>query len=587
MKKILFLLLALAISLVKLHAQDVITTETQEITANNLQSEDRFGFCVAINNNFAFVGAPGDDENGTNAGALYLFTYNSDIWQETSKIVSSDIQAGDFFGYDVATDGDYAFISTPVIDSYKGAVYVFKNIAGTWTEVQKLMASDAEDFDYFGYSVDIQGDYAIIGAYGDDDVASDAGVAYIFKNISGTWTEVQKIEAPNGDTDDHFGISVGIYGDYAIVGAPDSTYNSVNSGSAYVFKNISGTWTNTQQIISSDVALGDHFGNAVSIFNDKLVVGANYKTDAATWIGAAYIFHNNSGTWEENLKISPPFDNQDYMHFGSALQIYENRLIIGAYGNVSFTPYVAGSAYVFDYINTSNSWAYTSKLISTNNDTDDVFGYAVSISNQHILVGAQMSDIVDDNAGALYGFNVIRTRILTQPVSITAEIGDIVSFSLTATGVNLTYQWKKNGVNLSDNSNITGSTSNQLSISNVNSGDIGAYTCEVSGDFGVVTSQEANLTISTTINDLQKNKILIYPNPTNGIFTIKNFEAFLTPLSFSKIKITDLTGKIISRKTIVNNLSTIQFDLSNQSAGIYFIKIKTKNNNIFKKIVKN
>ena len=581
MRKTLFIYFFL-ILVIKLQAQDIITYETQEITADSLLSEDRFAYSIDINNDYAFVSSPGDDENGAQAGAVYVFRYDSvQMWLQIDKLVSSDIQAGDFFGYDVATDGDYVFISSPVIDSYKGAVYVFKNNDGVWTEVQQLTASDAQNADYFGYSVDVQGDYAIIGAYGDDDIASDAGAAYIFRNISGTWTEVQKITAPNAEADDHFGIDVGIYGDYAIIGAPESEYDTVNSGSAYIFKNISGTWSFYQQIISSDADEGDHFGHAVSIFDDKLVVGANYKTDAATWIGAAYIFHNNSGSWEENIKIYPPFDNQDYMHFGSSLQIYGNRVIVGAYGNVSFTPYVAGSAFVFDYID--SSWFYTSKLISSNNDTDDVFGYAVSTSDKYILVGAQMSDIVAENAGALYYFDIVRTQILTQPVSVTAEIGDTVRFSLTAIGKNLKYQWKKNGVNLTDDSIINGSNTNQLIIDSVRSDDEGVYTCVVSGDFGTVTSNNASLTVHETTNDLIKSNIFIYPNPTNGIIKI-NLEGVAKLSRVSTIIITDITGKIIINYQL--SITNSKIDISNQPTGIYFIKILTDSGIIVKKIVK-
>jgi hypothetical protein len=179
-------------------------------------------------------------------------------WNEIIKATASDRDVYDIFGYSVSISGDYAIVGAPNEDEDAsggntikdaGSAYIFKNIAGTWTEAQKIVASDRASYDIFGYSVSISEDYAIVGALDTDGEASGgnavegAGSAYIFKNNSGTWSEVQKIVASDRASYDDFGHSVSISGDYAIVGAPDededaSGGNTVyDAGSAYVFEN--------------------------------------------------------------------------------------------------------------------------------------------------------------------------------------------------------------------------------------------------------------------------------------------------------------------------------------------------------------
>jgi hypothetical protein len=102
-------------------------------------------------------------------------------------------------------------------------------------EQQQLTASDGAESDNFGWSVSISGDYAVVGAYGDDDKGSASGSAYVFVRSGTTWTEQQKLTASDGASTDFFGHSVSISGDTAIVGADGNDDKGINSGSAYVF----------------------------------------------------------------------------------------------------------------------------------------------------------------------------------------------------------------------------------------------------------------------------------------------------------------------------------------------------------------
>ena len=188
--------------------------------------------------------------------------------------------------------------------------------AQNWDEIIKTAASDRTASDYFGYSVSISGDYAVVGAYLEDhDVSggnemSDAGSAYIFKNTGGTWSEVRKITASDRAASDNFGYSVSISGDYAVVGAHYEDHDAsggdekTNAGSAYIFKKDQGgtdNWGQLQKIIASDRTSYDYFGVSVSISNDYVIVGAHREDHDANGgnemidAGSAYIFKKDQG----------------------------------------------------------------------------------------------------------------------------------------------------------------------------------------------------------------------------------------------------------------------------------------------------
>ena len=155
------------------------------------------------------------------------------------KLTVNDAAAEDHFGRSVSVSGDYAIVGAPHDDDggySSGSAYIFKRNGFTFTEQAKLTAGDGAEYDYFGYSVAISGDYAIVGAYGDDDGGESSGSAYIFKREGDTWTEQAKLTAGDASSEDYFGYSVAISGDYAIVGAYGDDDGGESSGSAYIFK---------------------------------------------------------------------------------------------------------------------------------------------------------------------------------------------------------------------------------------------------------------------------------------------------------------------------------------------------------------
>ncbi len=252
--------------------------------------------------NVAIIGSPFEDQGGDSAGAVYIFKETGGTWNEIQKLISSDPQSGDQFGDSVSINspGNIVIVGTPFESqggNSAGAAYIFKEInPTTWTQVQKLLASDPEVDDKFGDSVSINdvGDTVIIGAPLEDQGASDAGAAYIFKSIAGTWEEVQKLTTSDPQLDDIFGTSVSINGpgNIAIIGVTLEDQGASDAGAAYIFKSIAGTWEEVQKIVTNDPQAEDNFGNSVSMNStgNIVIIGSHLEDTAVTDAGAAYIF---------------------------------------------------------------------------------------------------------------------------------------------------------------------------------------------------------------------------------------------------------------------------------------------------------
>ena len=169
------------------------------------------------------------------------------------------------------------------------------------TQTAKLTANDGAASDYLGVSVSIDGDCAVAGAYRDDDNGDSSGSAYLFEKPAGGWdnmTETAKLTADDGATADFFGRSVSVSGDCAVVGAYYDDDNNGESGSAYLFERPAGGWedmTQTDKLTADDGAASDYLGVSVSIDGDRVIVGAYGDDDSGDSSGSAYIFTPEPG----------------------------------------------------------------------------------------------------------------------------------------------------------------------------------------------------------------------------------------------------------------------------------------------------
>jgi len=281
------------------------------------------------------------------------------------------------------------------------------SVWGQQNEDHKLSPSDGTFCDYFGRSVSLDRDVALIGAFQDDDNGSDSGSAYVFRFDpgSGKWIEEAKLLASDGAENDEFGLSLSLSGDVALIGAHKDDDNGSNSGSAYVFRFDagSGTWNEEAKLTASDGSVVDDFGGNLSLSDDFALIGADEVYANGSNSGAAYVFRFDvgSGTWIEEAKLLAS-DGGDWSGMGSSVSTSGEVALIGAYGNPDGTYF--GSAYVFRFDAGSGTWIEEAKLLASDGADHDLFGYSVSISGDGILIGAHRDDDNGLDSGSAYVF---------------------------------------------------------------------------------------------------------------------------------------------------------------------------------------
>jgi hypothetical protein len=403
-----------------------------ELTADDGDDGDRFGASVAVSDGggTVVVGAPRDDDpNGSFAGSAYVFVEDGGGWSQQAKLTADDGDADDGFGRSVALSDDG---TTALVGAYKdedpngaeaGSAYVFADDgSGTWTQQNKLAASDGALNDRFASDLSLSGDgsVALVGAPLDDNTNGEfAGSAYIFtEDVTGTLTQEDKLvaaDAGNGDDRDQFGSSVSLSNDgtTALIGADrDEDPNGSFAGSAYVFAdpNDDGTWTQQTKLSASDGDSSDGFGGSVSLSADgttALVGARNAGVPDGPETGRAYVFVDDGGWSQQDTVFAS--DGGDNDRFGASVALSDNAdtALVGAPTNVGPDTPSTGSGYVYRDNTGDGSFFASGTLTAVDGDAGDNFGSSVALSDDGTtaLVGAaEDEDPNGDRAGSAYLF---------------------------------------------------------------------------------------------------------------------------------------------------------------------------------------
>jgi len=348
---------------------------------------DEFGSSVAVDGEWALVGAFRDDLQGLSAGAVEVFRRTGTGWTYVMTLTASDAAQGDFFGSSVALDGDTALIGAEG-DNDKGAnsgsAYVFVRNGETWTQQAKLLASDGAIEDGFGRSVAVDGDTVVVGAEGDSDQGSLSGSAYVFIRNGGIWSQQAKLTASDGAFGDRFGSSVTLDGDTVLLGVRMDDDQGDTSGSVYVFWRTGVIWTQQAKLTASDGAAFASFGASVALEGDTALIGAF----GAAFRGAAYMFMRNGSVWSEQTKFTAN-DVATGDRFGSSMALDGDTVLIGAWGDDN-QGFDSGSAYVFT--RTGTTWNQQTKLTASDGAPLDQFGVAVALQGDTALVGTARTE---------------------------------------------------------------------------------------------------------------------------------------------------------------------------------------------------
>lgn len=339
-----------------------------------------------------------------------LFSFNlsfSQFFQETQKLLAPSANTGDLAGAQVSISGDYAILGASLDTEDEngqnptnsaGSAHIFeRNQEGNWSFTQQLVAPDRAERSRFGFAVNLFNNFAIVGAIGHEV----AGAAYIYnRNSNGSWELEQILKASDrGTLPAQFGHSVSLWGNYAFIGASqDSYYDSegnlvFSGGSVYIFeRNPAGQWNEILKITPAEPLVNHHFGSAISIHGNTLMVGASDAAGGITDLSAIYFFDQDAnGIWNQTQKITAP-ETPWFSTYGHSLSIEGDFAVTGDFYNGTDASqtneqYLAGAVYMYKR-NSSGQWDFFQKIVAPDRHELDLFGTSVSLSGYSLLVGA-------------------------------------------------------------------------------------------------------------------------------------------------------------------------------------------------------
>lgn len=427
-----------------------------ELPAPDRNAANQFGFSIDLYDRTLVVGAP--LENGMThdetqvaqsipgAGAAYVFVYDGNGWNLRARLNASRKQAGAEFGRSVAISGNTIVVGAPFEDTASGdpadpdtdqlfnagAVYVFVRIDNHWVQQARLKASNVSSGMAFGESVAISGSVLVVGAPGEaskstgvngdqqDCSAVYAGAAYVFVCEGDAWAQEAYLKASNTDELDQFGGAVAVCGDTIAIGAPnedadlrrDPRDNSAcAAGAVYVFvSSLARKWIQQAYLKAPDADAGDHFGFAVALDGDRIVVGAPFKGQhgaaidgkcadgPASNVGAAYVYQRYAGHWAHDVHLTGSALQADHK-FGYSVSISGDSIVVGAPfqsrraissddGAEAGSDSDRAAVHVFDR-QENGLWRQQALLKTLCFDAGSQFGFAVAVDEVSIAVGAR------------------------------------------------------------------------------------------------------------------------------------------------------------------------------------------------------
>ncbi len=376
----------------------------QRLTDSNEVASDTFGNSVSVNGDTALVGAPTDRCGaGSSCGAAYVFRFDGSSWVEEQKLTAPDAEERDWFGASVSLSGETAVVGARGDDCSAGedcgSAYVFRFDGTTWVQEQKLTAFDAAEHALFGIAVSISGNAALVRG---------GGAAYVFRFNGARWVGEQKLTPSDGGVHGFSGGSGFLGADLALVGAPFVDCEAGHDcGAAYVYRFDGSSWVEEQKLTASDASANDLFGESVAVSGDTVLVGAIWDDCAAGGnCGAAYVFRLNGSSWVEQQKLTAS-DAGGVDFFGSSVSLSGKTALVGARRDDCLPSVDCGSAYLFRF--NGSTWVEQQKLTASPAVPPAIFGASVSLNGETAFVGAPLDPCATGRfCGAVYVFSCPR-----------------------------------------------------------------------------------------------------------------------------------------------------------------------------------
>lgn len=338
-------------------------------------------------------------------GAAFVYRRSGNQWLLDGTLTPDDQKVGSYFGTSVGIDGDWAVVGAPGTqddegNDLPGAAYVYERVNNAWTLRQTLQALPGMEF---GSAVAISQGRIMVGDPADTEGGPNAGAVYVYNNSGAAWTLEEKILATDATPEDFFGSAIYLDGERAIFGSLLNDQSAIESGAAYIYLWNGDFWFKQAKIAPSDPTQEKWFGFSVHIVDDIAVVGAPQDDDAGVDAGAAYFFEWNGTDWIETLKTTASnTESGDY--FGNAVGTDGRKIMVGGYQNDGTAGVDSGNAYMF--IRPSGSWQQTSNLVNaTDSEAFDSFAISTVVRKEWALVGSLAGGDAGLFAGSAYFYN--------------------------------------------------------------------------------------------------------------------------------------------------------------------------------------
>ena len=469
--------------------------------------------------------------------------------------IGSDIDgeaAGDQSGRSVSLSADG---STVAIGAYlndgnganSGHVRVYKNIAGTWTQIgSDINGETAGDNSGYSISLSTDGSTVAIGAYLNDGNGVNSGHVRVYKNIAGTWTQIgSDINGEAANDNSGWSVSLSTDGSTVAIGTPNNDGNGVTSGHVRVYKNVTNVWTQIGSDINGE-SVGDGSGWSVSLSADgsTVAIGAFFNDGNGTDSGHVRVYKNIADVWTQ---IGADIDGEaagNRSGWSVSLSADGSTVAIGAYLNDGNG---TDSGHVRVYKNIADVWTQIGDDID-GEAVGDESGYSVSLSTNGsvIAIGAYRNDGSASNSG--------HVRVYQNVVGVWTQIGSDI-----------------NGEAANDNSGWSVSLSADGSTV-----AIGALSNDENGtDSGHVRVFDLSSVLG--LNSFIQSNFSVYPNPTSETLTIE----LENNLILEKVNIYNTLGQVIKTESNTN------IDVSKLQKGTYFVEVITNQGKATKSIIVN
>ena len=488
---------------------------TQMILPDTGKTRTNFANSLASNGAYVVVGSKDESTDNAGNGVVYIYKYNtSNTLEKIYKINSNDVAQD--FGASVAMSGDYIVVGDPTTNSSYdyGAAYVYKNNGDdTFSYIATLEASAAVSNENFGYSVAIDGNYIVIGSTKEN--------AYVFKNDgSDNFTQLNKLVADDADGDlEHFGRKVAISGDFVFVTSDsDDPSGRTSAGSVYIYKN-DGTdnFVQNQKIVSDTSGYYDYFGTSISADGSYLVVGEDSGGVSVTSSGSVDIFKksdvNDSFIFLATLEAN---DAEAYSFFGGSVSISGDNIAVGAYyKDLNSTLANTGAVYFFTN-DGDDTFTQVASITADDAVADNFIGNKVSLGSYGLVAG---SSGLTNELGALYVYVSTSPTLVLDSISIElaeGATGDIVA-TATTDGTNAD--------TVSASSSDTNVCTVAVSGNTITVTGVGAGSATVT----VTSSSGVNKTVAVTVTSASTLEVLTLTSTNRiDVVTGENYYQFTT-----------------------------------------------------------